>query len=142
MSFLAGRLAGKEGAYFLQESKQAVGRLASQKKPPPPSTPSSSSSSSSSPPPPVVEQHEGQADVLPEVLRHSLPSKIFQEPTDSASPLYSASKWVLNSDPNNHYSVNAEAINPLRAYVSLPQVTFGPKRSSLFFWVFFIISVA
>ncbi|KAF3443432.1 hypothetical protein FNV43_RR13114 [Rhamnella rubrinervis] len=123
MSFLAGRLAGKEGAYFLQESKKAVGRLASQKKPP--LTPSSQVSSS-----PVVE-HESQADVLPEVLRHSLPSKIFQESSDSTSSLYSASKWVLNSDPNNRYSVYAEALNPLRAYVSLPQVTFGPKRWEL-----------
>jgi hypothetical protein len=28
MSFLAGRLAGKEAAYFFQESKQAVTKLA------------------------------------------------------------------------------------------------------------------
>lgn len=118
---IVGRLAlGKEGAYFFQESKQAVGRLVSQKKlQPTPSQPSSQ----------VVEQ-AAQADVLPEVLRHSLPPKIFHDSSaaSSSSSPYSASKWVLNSDPNNRYSVSAEALNPLRAYISLPQVTFGPKR--------------
>ncbi|PON84510.1 coiled-coil protein [Trema orientale] len=125
MSFLAGRLAGKEGAYFFQESKQAVGRLVAHKKPPspPPTQPSSSSS-------PATE-HEAQADVLPEVLRHSLPSKLFQETSNSAPSMYSASKWGLPSDPNSAFSLNAEALNPLRAYVSLPQVTFGPKRWQL-----------
>lgn len=127
MSFLAGRLAGKEGAYFFQESKQAVGRLVSHKKQPSPSPTQPSS--------PATE-HEAQADVLPEVLRHSLPSKLFhQEPSKSPPSIYSASKWGLPSDPNKSFSVNAEALNPLRAYISLPQVTFGPKRS--FFSFFF-----
>ncbi|XP_062106053.1 uncharacterized protein LOC133817521 [Humulus lupulus] len=128
MSFLAGRLAGKEGAYFFQESKQAVSRMVANKKP---------SSSSSSPPPtqsssaPVTER-EDLADVLPEVLRHSLPSKLFHQETSNSTPsIYSASKWDIPSDPNARFSINAEALNPLRAYLSLPQVTFGPKRWEL-----------
>ncbi|KAM7495231.1 hypothetical protein LguiB_029840 [Lonicera macranthoides] len=74
---------------------------------------------------------ETGSDVLPEVLRHSLPSKIFQPPPDST--LSGGSKWALSSsDPNNvYYSVSPDALNPLRAYVSLPQVTFGPKRWQL-----------
>ncbi|XP_015881157.3 uncharacterized protein LOC107417107 [Ziziphus jujuba] len=126
MSFIAGRLAaGKEGAYFFQESKQAVGRIVSQKKLP--STPSQQPppSSSSS----LIVEQEAQADVLHEVLRHSLPPKIFHDPSaSSSSSPYSASKWVLKSDPNYRYSISAEALNPLRAYLSLPQVTFGAKR--------------
>ncbi|XP_058220373.1 uncharacterized protein LOC131330715 [Rhododendron vialii] len=116
MSFLPGRLAGAEGAYFLQESKHAVTRLVQKAKP------NLSSRASQSP----IGNDEAQADVLPEVLRHSLPSKIFQPPPDSS--LSTASKWVLQSDPNNSSSVSRDVLNPLRAYVSLPQVTFGPKR--------------
>lgn len=127
MSFLGGRLAGKEGAYFFQEAKQAVGKLA-QKNPLPSKTNNNLDS---------VEQ-EGlggrHADVLPEVLRHSLPSRVFRDETaNSNSSSFSASKWVLHSDPKIQSSVSADALNPLRAYVSLPQVTFGPKRSNLNF---------
>ncbi|KAJ4730085.1 Coiled-coil domain-containing protein 21, putative isoform 2 [Melia azedarach] len=123
MSFLAGRLAGKEGAYFFQESKQAVNRLAEKT---PPATikdvnlPNLTSSA----------QREIPAEVLPEVLRHSLPSKIFGRPPDPSS-LSTASKWVLPAGQNNGSNVSPDALNPLRAYVSLPQVTFGPKRWEL-----------
>ncbi|KAM6548972.1 hypothetical protein CsatB_020648 [Cannabis sativa] len=128
MSFLAGRLAGKEGAYFFQESKQAVSRMVANKKASP-SPPTQSSSSSSSAP---VTEREDLADALPEVLRHSLPSKLFhQERSNSTPSLYSASKWDIPSDPNARLSINAEALNPLRSYLSLPQVTFGPKRWEL-----------
>lgn len=124
MSFLAGRLAGKEGAYFFQESKHAVAKLAQKNTTQKPSSlPASSSSSNKA-------QHEAQADVLPEVLRHSLPSKVYYQPLDSSSSL-STSKWELHLDPNNGSSLSAEALNPLRAYLSLPQVTFGPKRWEL-----------
>ncbi|KAK7300377.1 hypothetical protein RJT34_11221 [Clitoria ternatea] len=119
MSFLAGRLAGKEAAYFFQESKQAVGKL-SQK------NPLSKTNN--------INLDEGQvhhADVLPEVLRHSLPSRIFREDTAASSSSFSASKWVLHSDPKTQSSVSPDALNPLRAYLSLPQVTFGPKRWEL-----------
>ncbi|KAJ8568571.1 hypothetical protein K7X08_028104 [Anisodus acutangulus] len=127
MSFLGGRLAGKEGAFFFEESKHAVTRLAQKIKPTPSSVPtnqeslaSPSSSSSSSP------------DVLPEILRHSLPSKIFKSHVSSDSSLSNnTSKWVLPTDPNNTSSVSPDALNPLRAYVSLPQVTFGAKRWQL-----------
>ncbi|PSS16135.1 Ribosomal RNA small subunit methyltransferase [Actinidia chinensis var. chinensis] len=119
MSFLAGRLAATEGAYFLQESKHAVGRIVQNQK--------TKSRLPSTPQSPI--EYEAHADVLPEVLRHSLPSKIFQPPPDSS--LSTASKWVLQSDPNNMSLVSRDALNPLRAYVSLPQVTFGPRRWQL-----------
>ncbi|MFS7995248.1 hypothetical protein Hanom_Chr12g01115801 [Helianthus anomalus] len=121
MSFLVGRIAaGKEGAYFLQESKHAVGRLVEK-----------TNKSTTNPPPPPTTIHETTgADVLPEILRHNLPTKMFQPP--SASTLSTGSKWLLQADENNAVSsVSRDAINPLRAYVSLPQVTFGPKRWQL-----------
>ena len=123
MSFLGGRLAGVEGAYFFQETKHAVGRLVQNNK----KLPVSASKAASS-----VEQ-EGQADVLPEVLRHSLPSKVFhQQPSDSS--LSRSSKWVLQTDPKATFTPSSNDMNPLRAYLSLPQVTFGPKRSALSFF--------
>jgi hypothetical protein len=126
MSFLAGRLAGKEGAYFFQESKQAVSRLALKNTTQKPSSLPGPSSN--------AVQQEAQADVLPEVLRHSLPSKIYYQPSESSS-LSTASKWVLQSDPSKGSSLSSEALNPLRAYLSLPHVTFGPKRSTFRFFL-------
>ncbi|CAK7349016.1 unnamed protein product [Dovyalis caffra] len=121
MSFLAGRLAGKEGAFFFQESKHAVNRLAEK----------STTTVKNLPPASSTIEHESQADVLPEVLRHSLPSKIFSRPYDPSS-LSTASKWVLRSDLTNSSStLTPDDLNPLRAYVSLPQVNFGPKRWQL-----------
>lgn len=128
MSFLAGRLAAKEAAYFMQESKQAVGKLA-QKNPVSKNTNNNNNNNiNSNKVDDVV--HVDHADVLPEVLRHSLPSKVFRDDTAAAtsSPSFSASKWVLPSDPKTQSSVSPDALNPLRAYLSLPQVTFGPKR--------------
>ncbi|KAK6142428.1 hypothetical protein DH2020_022776 [Rehmannia glutinosa] len=123
MSFLAGRLASTEGSYFLQESKQAVARLARNQK------------NTKNVVKPVAENNEiSSADVLPEVLRHSLPPKIFHSPTeDSGSSFTKGSKWVLKPDPNRKGGsrVSADALNPLSAYVSLPQVTFGAKRWQL-----------
>ncbi|XP_073147275.1 uncharacterized protein [Henckelia pumila] len=132
MSFLAGRLASIEGAYFLQESKQSVTRLLQNQK-------------NSKFPKPIAENNEAAAsssitngtaaDVLPEVLRHSLPPKIFRSSLENSnsSSITAASKWVLQSHPKSgRVSVaSADALNPLRAYVSLPQVTFGPKRWQL-----------
>ncbi|XP_031276326.1 uncharacterized protein LOC116134815 [Pistacia vera] len=124
MSFLAGgRLAGKEGAFFFQESKQAVNRIVEKTTTNTKNVASPASSSAS------LGEHEFKADVLPEVLRHSLPSKIFRRPSDPSS-LSTGSKWVLPIDPNAS-SVSPHALNPLRAYLSLPQVTFGPKRWEL-----------
>ncbi|CAJ2653695.1 unnamed protein product [Trifolium pratense] len=118
MSFLAGRLAGKEAAYFFQESKQAVTKLAQKNNHNPISKPNVADE----------QQHlQDHADVLPEVLKHSLPSKLFRDETVDATSS-SFSKWVLPSDLKLRSSVSPDALNPLRGYVSLPQVTFGPKR--------------
>ncbi|CAH1451099.1 unnamed protein product [Lactuca virosa] len=122
MSFIVGRLAaGKEGAYFLQKSKHAVGRLVEK-------TNKSTTAVTNRPPAPTIhEVPDNQSDILPEILKHNLPSRIFRPPSDST--LSTGSKWLLNSDESNGVSsVSRDAINPLRAYVSLPQVTFGPKR--------------
>ncbi|XP_057786496.1 uncharacterized protein LOC131003944 [Salvia miltiorrhiza] len=128
MSFLAGRLASKEGSYFLQESKQAVTRLLEKQK----------NSAAKSLVAPIAENGEiasSPADVLPEVLRHSLPSKIFssQSENSGSSSLSGASKWALKPDPKRPGgpAVSPDALNPLRGYVSLPPVTFGPKRWQL-----------
>ncbi|KAH7688896.1 hypothetical protein IHE45_03G060000 [Dioscorea alata] len=119
MSFLAGRLAATEGAYFLQESKQAVGRIASKlpspaKQPPQPSG--------------ARELDQDAADVLPEIHRHSVPIKGTAEPSEST---LTASKWALKGSSSPFPFVSPDALNPLRAYVSLPQATFGPKRWQL-----------
>ncbi|KAK4386267.1 hypothetical protein Sango_2497300 [Sesamum angolense] len=123
MSFLAGRLASTEGSYFLQESKQAVTRILQNQK------------NSAGVVKPIAENSEiSSADVLPEVLRHSLPPQIFHAPSESLTSSFSGtSKWALKPDPKGGggSGVSADALNPLRAYVSLPQVTFGPKRWQL-----------
>ncbi|GAV72159.1 hypothetical protein CFOL_v3_15648 [Cephalotus follicularis] len=121
MSFLAGRLAGKEGAYFFEQSKHAINRLVEK-------TTTTATATA------TTKNAISQADVLPEVLRHSLPPKMFAKPSDPSS-LSAVSKWALHSDPNTSAAVSPtvspDALNPLRAYVSLPQVTFGPKRWEL-----------
>jgi hypothetical protein len=110
MSFLAGRIAAaKEGSYFLQESKNAVGGLA-QKLP-----------ASVSPPGPPAQP---SPDVLPEILRHSVPIK--GTPPPSQTSLHACSRWTL--PPGEAVGVSPDALNPLRSFVSLPQATFGPKR--------------
>jgi hypothetical protein len=112
MSFLTGRIAAaKEGSYFLQESKNAVGRLA--KKLP---------ASASPPGPPASVQTS--PDVLPEILRHSIPIKGTPPPADTS--LHASSRWTL--PPGEATGVSPDALNPLRSFVSLPQATFGPKR--------------
>ncbi|KAJ6791976.1 Uncharacterized protein M6B38_242505 [Iris pallida] len=118
MSFLAGRLAAIEGAYFLQESKNAAGRLA--KKLPSPSA-------GARVPQHRQEEPGGGADVLPEILRHSIPIK--GTPLESDPSLSTSSKWLL--PPSSGHRASPDAINPLRAYVSLPQATFGPRRWQL-----------
>ncbi|XP_074320453.1 uncharacterized protein LOC141657200 [Silene latifolia] len=129
MSFLAGRLAGKEAAYFFEESKHAVTRLA-QKTNKNPSSPIPNPNSSITNP---NSNSAGESvDVLPEILRHSLPSKIYrQDPLSDFSSNFASPKWALpNSNPQS-FGVSPDVLNPLRGYVSLPQVTFGPKRWQL-----------
>lgn len=114
--------AGREGAYFLQESKQAVGRLAEK-------------TSNRSPTAAIHETIENEADILPEILKHNLPSKIFQPLSDST--LSTGSKWLLHPDESNGVSfVYHNAINPISSYGSLPQATFGPKRYFIYIHTF------
>lgn len=124
MSFLVGRLAaGKEGAYFLQESKHAVGRMADKINKP-------TSAANNPPVAAPTTENINQSDVLPEILKHNLPANIFRPASDST--LSTGSKWVVQNDGSEGVSwVSRDAINPLRGYVSLPQVTFGPKRWQL-----------
>ncbi|KNA09906.1 hypothetical protein SOVF_149260 [Spinacia oleracea] len=115
MSFLAGRLAGKEAAFFFEESKCAVTRLA--EKTPKTKTPQFPNSPST----------ESQAaDILPEILRHSLPAKFYRTELPSDSSI----KWALRNPSNGDLgnSVSPDVLNPLRGFLSLPQVTLGPKR--------------
>ncbi|KAL2944386.1 hypothetical protein RDABS01_032733 [Bienertia sinuspersici] len=124
MSFLAGRLAGKEAAYFFEESKHAVSRMV-EKNPKfkTPKTPNPNSNSISS--------ESQEADILPEILRHSLPPKIFRSEQISESSLPNSGKWAIRNSSNAPHSVSPDVLNPLRGYLSLPQVTFGPKRWEL-----------
>ncbi|KAB2618709.1 hypothetical protein D8674_014578 [Pyrus ussuriensis x Pyrus communis] len=66
--------------------------------------------------------------MLPEVLRHSLPSKIFYQSSETTSSLDTASQWVFESDSKNGHFVSAEALNPLRAYLSLPPSLLAAKE--------------
>ncbi|CAO2819585.1 unnamed protein product [Amaranthus hypochondriacus] len=118
MSFLAGRLAGKEAAYFLEESKQAVARLV--EKNPKLKTPPTNS-----------ESPNGTADILPEILRHSLPAKILRSEKPCDSSLSTDAKWAVRNSDNVSSSVSPDVLNPLRGFLSLPQVTLGPKRWQL-----------
>lgn len=117
MSFLAGRLAAKEGAYFLQESKNSAGRLA-QKLPSPAPAPGPGPASAQPSP-----------DVLPEILRHSIPIKATPPPADPS--VCASSRWALPPGGAEAAGVSPDVLNPLRSYVSLPQATFGPKRWQL-----------
>ncbi|KAI4997102.1 hypothetical protein ZWY2020_052444 [Hordeum vulgare] len=78
MSFLAGRLAAQEGAYFLQESRNAASRLAQ--------APGVRTWAQASTPPP-------SPDVLPEILRHSMPLRPTPPPPDPT--LYGSTRWAL-----------------------------------------------
>ncbi|XP_020577933.1 uncharacterized protein LOC110023060 isoform X2 [Phalaenopsis equestris] len=119
MSFLAGRLAAKEGSFFLQESKLAAGRLAEKL------TPSTSGESCSNTSTVVIEE---SANILPEILRHSIPIKANTAAVAEPS-LSTASKWLLKDSRHSpSSSITSDDLNPLRAYVSLPQATFGPRR--------------
>ncbi|CAN6201941.1 unnamed protein product [Urochloa humidicola] len=116
MSFLAGRIAAaKEGAFFLKESKTAVGRLAEK-------LPASASAPGGASAPP-------SSDVLPEILRHSVPIKGTPPPAEPS--LSASSRWTPPPGRAEGAGVHPDALNPLRSYVSLPQATFGPKRWQL-----------
>ncbi|KAK1274645.1 hypothetical protein QJS04_geneDACA019004 [Acorus gramineus] len=117
MSILARRVAASEGAYFFEESKHLVHRL-SQTLPPSPPLPTD-----------VPTQTASKADVLPEILRHSVPLSTTTHSSSSSSS-FNHSKWVIDSGKAAS-SRSLDASNPLRAYVSLPQVTFGPRRWQL-----------
>ncbi|KAF8043159.1 hypothetical protein BT93_A1489 [Corymbia citriodora subsp. variegata] len=129
MSFLAARLAGKEGAYFFEESKHAVDRLARKVQPLNKNAAAAANGGNN-----AKISGEAEADVLPEVLRHSLPSRIYSQrsdPSSSSTSLSKASKWALRWHPESGSSVSSDALNPLRAHLAMPQVTFGPNRWKL-----------
>ncbi|KAL2340212.1 hypothetical protein Fmac_008152 [Flemingia macrophylla] len=58
-------------------------------------------------------------------------SKHMLRTNTATSSSFSASKWVLPSIPKTHSLVPTDTLNPLHAYFSLPQVTFGPKRRNI-----------
>ncbi|RWR83016.1 Coiled-coil domain-containing protein 21, putative isoform 2 [Cinnamomum micranthum f. kanehirae] len=127
MSFIAGRLAATESAYFFQESKHAVGRLSEKKKLSPPSN------ATLKPKKTHEEAAAHEADVLPEILRHSLPIKAFHYQPPSLPTISTASKWKASSSSSSlsFRPPLYDAHNPLREVLCLPQVTFGPRRWNL-----------
>ncbi|CAN6245408.1 unnamed protein product [Urochloa humidicola] len=64
-------------------------------------------------------------DVLPEILRHSVPIKGTPPPAEPS--LSASSRWTLPPGSAEGAGVHPDALNPLRSYVSLPQATYGPK---------------
>ncbi|KAL8167194.1 hypothetical protein V2J09_008693 [Rumex salicifolius] len=126
MSFLAGRLAGREAAYFVEESRQTISRYLEKKPQPQPASASSRT--------PASATGDG-ADILPEVLRHSLPPKLLHQEalSDYSSPVSTSVKWSILSpgEEARFYGASPDVMNPLRGFLSLPQVTFGPKRWQL-----------
>lgn len=131
MSFLAGRLAATEGAFFNQHSKQAA--IALKQKLNPNSTPSSTSNPNLAP-----GGSSSQADVLPEVLRHSLPitphsaAELVQQ-VESA-PAATSIAATINLTLNPRRAVGVKHDGGLRGAVavehlaSVPQTTFGRKK--------------
>ncbi|KAF3773638.1 hypothetical protein EJ110_NYTH54956 [Nymphaea thermarum] len=74
-------------------------------------------------------------DVIAIQLTFKILKKKERKKTDrpsSLSTLSAYSKWSLpnSSDPSSRRSL--DAVNPLRAFVSLPPVTFGPRRLGAF----------
>ena len=131
MSFLAGRLAATEGAFFNQHSKQAA--IALKQKLNPNSIPSSTSNPNLAP-----GESSSQADVLPEVLRHSLPitphsaAELVQQ-VESA-PAATSIAATINLTLNPRRAVAVKHDGGLRGAVavehlaSVPQTTFGRKK--------------
>ncbi|MQM00546.1 hypothetical protein Taro_033284 [Colocasia esculenta] len=123
MSMLGRWLAGTEGAYFLQESRNAVGRLAARKKKK--EATENKVELNLGPAATGGRGEEASADVLPEILRHSIPIRYQEEATTSS--FSGGAKWTLGDDPTWTPRVDI-VINPVRDYISLPQITLGPKR--------------
>lgn len=135
MSFLAGRLAGTEGAFFAQQSKIAAARL--REKLGDADSPSTSAAKK------IGNYSESKADVLPEILSHSMPpytysgqdvsassSLCMQSSLASVPSLSTRGKGGGGSDQLGGYH-DPNVMNPLTAWVSLPRATFGPKRWTL-----------
>ena len=132
MSFLAGRLAATEGAFFNQHSKQAA--IALKQKLNPNSTPSPSTSNPNLAP----GGSSSQADVLPEVLRHSLPiiphSAAEQMQQIESAPAATSIAATINLTLNPRRAVGVKHDGGLRGAVavehlaSVPQTSFGRKK--------------
>lgn len=127
MSFLAGRLAATEGAFFSQNSKQAALALKQKLKSNPPAI-----NPHSNPAPSVT--NASQADVLPEVLRHSLPigygvaAELETASTPSPSSLASSLKLTLNPRRVAKDGIRRDGVSggvAVEHFASVPQTTFG-----------------
>ncbi|XP_057836515.2 uncharacterized protein LOC131046742 isoform X2 [Cryptomeria japonica] len=131
MSFLAGRLAGTEGAFFANQSKIAAARLREKL-----------GDVNASPCPVPSSNDSSKADVLPEILRHSIPLSSGNDTASTMSrhsSLASVSAIVRGNTSSGeqlqlgrHQSPDVlNAMNPLNAWISVPRATFGPKRWTL-----------
>ncbi|KAI5068927.1 hypothetical protein GOP47_0015228 [Adiantum capillus-veneris] len=134
MSFLAGRVAASEGAYFNETSKHAIARL--REKAAASNTLFQPSTSSS------LEEAAIAADVLPEILQHSLPlpraclqadlqhyslpSQLLPSPSSLAASLSSTAPPPRL--PPHAYHVNLDTTGLYAFSPNLPQCSFGPRR--------------
>lgn len=128
MSFLPGRLAASEGAFFNQHSKQAAIALRQKLQS---STPNSASAKSE------TTLKPSEADVLPEVLRHSLPiaptAAELQANNATSTPARSSLAASLKSvlKPRSDGTVRTGIIPSFEAVdhlASVPQTSFGRKK--------------
>ncbi|XP_024361790.1 uncharacterized protein [Physcomitrium patens] len=133
MSFLAGRLAATEGAFFNQHSKQAAVALKQKlKTSTPPNSVSETSNSES-----VLKL--SRADVLPEVLRHSLPiaptTEALQAVDVASAParssLATSLKSILSPRPlsqDGAVRTGFPSIQVVDHFASVPQTSLGRKK--------------
>ncbi|KAI5054618.1 hypothetical protein GOP47_0029763 [Adiantum capillus-veneris] len=124
MSFLGWRAAASEGAFFSQTTKEAIARL--REKAFKSSSPISAESSTTVP---LSGIKGANADILPEILQHSLPEQHQYDPLPSSfspSPSSLASlASVKSSSPVPHRRMDTVGLTFLP---TLPQASFGPRR--------------
>lgn len=130
MSFLPGRLAASEGAFFNQHSKQVAIALREKLKISTPNPASPKSETSLKP---------SQADVLPEVLRHSLPISPtaaelranISTSTPARSSLAASLKSVLKPRTVAQDGTVRTGITSIEAvdhFASVPRTSLGRKK--------------
>ncbi|MCO5605315.1 hypothetical protein L7F22_059497 [Adiantum nelumboides] len=125
MSFLGRRGAALEGAFFSQTSKEAIARL--REKAAKSSSPLAVESSTNAA---LAPEREADADVLPEILQHSLPEQQQYDDLLPSSLSPSPSSLASLASPKSPSPVQHRRMDTtgLAFLPILPQASFGPRR--------------